>query len=292
MMRCLAALRTIGCALFVLLLAACAMSPTPNAPLATVTSPASIATPVSPTTTPHPFTGLAEWDVVVISDSSLWGVAEPYAQLVEQDRGVKVNLHDEWQGGLSVGTILKALRGDFEHSAKREKWPQLIRDAEVLVLFGNPMDSLAPDVTEVAWNCVGLTDPGRVDIPADAFGRYQADLGAIYDEIASLRAGRPLILRATGIYNPVIGAWREKGFTDVCVAFWEGQNDAARRAAEEHGVQFVDSYAAFNGPSHDQDPRTKGFIREDGEHPSATGAQFYAELLLQSGYDTWVARQP
>lgn len=285
-------LRAIAFTMVTLLLAACAASPMPAAPPATVNPPAPTATLVSPTATPHPFAGLAEWDVVIIGDSTLWDVAEPYAQLIEQDRGVKVNLHDEWQGGLSAGTILKALRGDFEHSAKREKWPQLIRDAEVLVLFGNPTDSLAPDMTEVAWNCVGLTDPGRVDIPADAFKRYQADMSAIYDEIARLRAGRPLILRAAGIYNPAISVWREKGFADVCVTFWEGQNDAVRRAAEEHEVQFVDTYAAFNGPNHDEDPRTKGFIREDGEHPSEAGAQFYAELLRQSGYSTWVGRQP
>lgn len=288
----LSALRAVGVPMFILLLAACAVSLTPAAPSTIVTPSAPTATSAPPTATPHPFAGLAEWDVVVIGDSSLWGVAEPYAQFIEQARGVKVLLHDEWQGGLSAGTILKALRGDFEHSAQREKWPQLIRGAEVLVLFGNPTDSLSPDMTETAWHCVDLTDPGQVEIPADAFARYRADLGAIYDEIAGLRAGRPLILRAVGIYNPALSVWREKGFADVCEAFWEGQNDAVRNAAEENGVQFVDTYAAFNGPSHDQDPRTRGFIREDGEHPSEAGAQFYAELLRQSGYDTWSAGQP
>jgi len=285
-------LQVIGCTMIVLLLAACAASSAPAAPSATVTPPPPAASPVPPAATPHPFAELSEWDVVVIGDSTLWEVAEPYAQLIEQDRAVKVVLHDEWQGGLSAGTILKALRGDSGHSLRMEKWPQLIRDAEVLVLFGNPTDSLAPDMTETAWHCVDFTDPGHVEIPADAFAHYQADLGAIYDEIAGLRAGRPLILRAAGIYNPALSVWREKRFADVCEAFWEGMNDAARRAAEEHGVQFVDTYAAFNGPNHDQDPRTKGWIKEDGEHPSESGAQFYAELLRQSRYDTWLGRLP
>ncbi len=292
MMSRLSSLQVIGFTMIVLLLAACAASPAPAAPPATVAPPAPTATPAPPTATPHPFAGLAEWDVVVIGDSTLWGVAEPYAQLIEQDRAVKAVLHDEWQGGLSAGTILKALQGDFEHSAKREKWPQLIRDAEVLVLFGNPTDSLSPELTETAWHCVEFTDPGQVEIPVDAFDRYRADLGAIYDEIARLRAGRPLILQAAGIYNPALSVWRAKGIVDVCEAFWEGQNDAVRRAAEQHGVRFVDTYTAFNGPNHDQDPRTKGFIREDGEHPSEAGAQSYAELLLRSGFDTWSAGQP
>lgn len=292
MMSRLSPLRAIGFTMVVLLLAACASSPMAVAPPATVTPPAPTVSPMPPAATPHPFEGLAEWDVVVIGDSTLWWVAEPYAKLIEQDRGVRVNLHDEWQGGLSADTILKALRGDSGQSLRMEKWPQLIRDAEVLVLFGNPMDSLAPEMLAATGNCLSSLDPGAVSVGPDAFAPYVADLDAIYGGIARLRAGRPLVFRPTGIYNPVISRWREKGIADVCGALWDGLNDAARQVAEKHGARFVDTYGAFNGPAHDQDPRTKGLIREDGEHPSEAGAQFYAGLLQQSGYDTWVARHP
>ena len=160
------------------------------------------------------------------------------------------------------------------------------------MLFGNPMDSLTPEPRDSGWSCVDGRDPGEVNFSAEAFAPYQADLSAIYDEIARLREGRPLILRATGIYNPGISVWQEKGIDDVCNAFWEGMNAAARQAADVHGVQFVDTYAAFNGPDHEQDPRTKGWIKDDGEHPSEAGAQFYAEVLQQLGYGAWVAQQP
>lgn len=295
----LCVLRAIGVTVAVLLLSACAGPLAPVAPSAIATAippsptlPPPTAAPPPPTATPPPFEGLAEWDVVVIGDSTLWGVADPYAKLIEQDRKVKVNLHDDWQGGLSIRSVLNALRGDYNHSSTREKWPQLIRDAEVLVLFGNPMDSLAPEVAGAGWSCIASQDPGEVDFDAVAFAPYKADLDAIYDEIAELREGRPLILRATGVYNPVISVWQEMGIDDVCSTFWEGQNTAARQAAEEHGVQFVDTNAAFNGPDHDQDPRKKGWIKDDGEHPSEAGAQFYAEVLQQSGYGAWVAQQP
>jgi hypothetical protein len=240
--------------------------------------------------TPYPFEGLAEWEVVVIGDSSLWGVGEPYATLIEQDRGVEVTLHDEWQGGLSARAILEALRGEDGGSAKREKWPELIRNAQVLVLFGNPVDSLGPEALAVAESCLSNLDPGEEAITPDSFAQYKADLSAIYDEVAKLREGRPMILRAVGIYNPVISVWREKGFEDVCRAFWDGQNDAVRQAAEQTGVPFVDTYAAFNGADHNQDPRERAFIRSDGEHPSEAGAQFYAALLGRSGYDVWVPK--
>ncbi len=61
-------------------------------------------------------------------------------------------------------------------------------------------------------------------------------------------------------------------------------NGAARQAAADHGVPFVSLYDSFNGPQHNQDPRAKGLIRQDGEHPSAEGAALIAELLQKSGY--------
>ena len=99
---------------------------------------------------------------------------------------------------------------------------------------------------------------GRVSVGPDAFASHEADLDAIYEEIAGLRAGRSLVFRPTGIYNPVISRWQEKGIADVCGAFWDGQNDATRQVAEKHGARFVDTYEAFNGPTHDQDPRAEG----------------------------------
>lgn len=291
----LSVLRAAGFAM-ALLLAACAapVRPLATPPEASVTPlpPSPPELPALPSPTPHPFAGLTEWDVVVIGDSSLWGVGEPYAALIEQTYAVQVNLHDEWQGGLSAGTILKALRGEFEHSAKREKWPQLIRDAEVLVVFGNPQDSLDSQTAAIGWACVEFSDPGPGNIAPEQFAAYQTDLGAIYEEVAALRAGRPLILRAAGTYNPALNEWRAEGFDDLCVAFWEGLNAAVKQAAEAYGVQFVDTYAAFNGPDHTQDPREQGWIREDGEHPSDAGAQHYAELLLASGNATWVYERP
>jgi lysophospholipase L1-like esterase len=41
----------------------------------------------------------------------------------------------------------------------------------------------------------------------------------------------------------------------------------------------------MNGNSHDEDPRLKGYILEDGEHPSELGAKYMADLLADVGYD-------
>jgi len=62
-------------------------------------------------------------------------------------------------------------------------------------------------------------------------------------------------------------------------------SDAARLAAEPYGIPFLSRLDAFNGPDHDEDPREKGYIVSDGEHPSDLAAQYTAELLSQMGYE-------
>ena len=143
--------------------------------------------------------------------------------------------------------------------------------------------TLSPLRCSLTWKAASCPS-SRQAAPPELLAPYQADLEAIYDEIARLREGRPLILRATDIYNPLLSRWREKGIEDACRVCLESVNAAARQAAEEHRVPFVSVYDGFNGPDHDQDPRAKGLIRDDGEHPSEAGAQFIAELLQQSGY--------
>src|SRR5512139_1096632 len=107
-----------------------------------------------------PFPDLKEWDLLIISDSSNYGVGQQYAKLIEEDMNVKVNLHDCFVGGMSIGSALQALQSGKSlfpelGTAKcqtpwsDQAWSDLINEAEVMVLFGNPLDSYPPDGT---WN--------------------------------------------------------------------------------------------------------------------------------------------
>ncbi|RPI58044.1 MAG: hypothetical protein EHM56_02765 [Chloroflexi bacterium] len=44
-------------------------------------------------------------------------------------------------------------------------------------------------------------------------------------------------------------------------------------------------FEAFNGPSHDEDPRDKGYIGRDGIHTGPLGRQLIADLLHELGYE-------
>ena len=77
---------------------------------------------------------------------------------------------------------------------------------------------------------------------------------------------------------------REAGIEAECTATYEAEAGAIREAADEYGVAMVSVYDAFNGPDHDENPREKGYVDDDGLHASRAGASAHAEILHALGY--------
>ena len=255
-----------------------------------------------------PFPDLKEWDLLIISDSTNWGVGQYYAKLIESDMNVKVNLHDCWVGGLSIGRTLNTLQSGghlssfvADQSCLRP-WLDLVKEAEVMVLFGNPLDSYPPDGS---WNnpedfnsCVLGGYEGWYLYPGfetykdnmlksctpDTWVTYKAHLGAVLDEIVKIREGRPLILRMTDLYIPVHSKWVENGVGDVCTACIGYQAEAIRQVADEHGVPVASTLVAVNGKDYMSEPPT-GYIIKNDVHLTDVGAQFIATVLQKTGYE-------
>jgi hypothetical protein len=239
------------------------------------------AEPPPPTVAPAPdLLSLAEWDVVWISDSTGFNAAEVYASLIEEDLGVTVRLHDVAMGGLPARRVLQALRGDEDVvGLMLNQLPDLIREAEVVVFYANPAESDAGD-----WNCVGPVFYVN-DCSPEAFDQYRADLDEIYESIFALRGDAPVAVRAYDAYMPIFTLWEREGVRDACSPCWENYNQVIREAAAAHDVPLAEVYAAYNGPDHTEDPRGKGYISEDGEHPSEAGDLLIAQLLHELGYE-------
>ena len=253
------------------------------------TNPISVPVPPTqvPVTTPTVFEmplGSGEtWQLVILSDSTLWGVGEVLADRIEKDTGVTVEYIDYALGDISAGKVLTALQAGESPNWRLDKLPNILRDAEMVVMFQNPRDSIVPENPLGLEECFASLPPKNCD--PSAFEQWTADLNAIWGEILKLRAGQPTILRAVDIYNPMVQPWKENGVYEECTICWENQSDAARLAAEPYNIPFLSRFDMMNGPVHDEDPRLKGFILEDGEHPSGLGAQYMADLLADMGYD-------
>jgi hypothetical protein len=230
----------------------------------------------------------AVWDLVVIGDSSMWELGPAFASQIEKDRGLKVTLEDFALPTLSAGEVLEVLETGKSVRARLEDLPAALKEAEVVVMFVNPVNSIDPAKPLNMNGCFYNVEPEACDM--DRFTQYIADLESIWGKIIELRDGQPVILRATDLYNPLVSGWQESGVFETCTACWENLSAASRQAADSYGIPFLSRLDAFDGVDHSEDPREKGYIREDGEHPSQLGAEFTARLLSDMGYEP-VARK-
>lgn len=214
-----------------------------------------------------------EWDYVVLGDSSAWGFSKYYAAHIEEDLGVKVTVHDRTVGGLSSGQLLRLLRKDV--------WElrETISEAEVVTFIANPAD-------HIGWRIA--TGKGKHDCSPEALAGYKADLDDIIAEIFSLRSGSPTIVRAMDSYVPIYSDWKEWGEYEENKRCWEALVKTIHQAAAEHKIPVARVYDAFNGPDHDEDPKDKGYIGDDGKHTNEKGQKVIADLFRKLGYKTIV----
>lgn len=225
-----------------------------------------------------------QWTLVVIGDSSVWGLGTAFAAQIEKDVGVEVVLKDFAKGNLSADDVLKELSGEGMRFDIREL-PMALEDADVVVMWVNPSDSFDPEKPIDIRGCLLNSPYLPITCSPETLELFIADVESIWAKIIEISDGRPIILRAMDIYMPLVAPHKKSGLTEVCSECFVNTSNAARSAAETYAIPFLSRYDAFNGPDHLEDPREKGYIVADGEHPSDLACEFTAELLSQMGYE-------
>jgi hypothetical protein len=251
---------------------------------------ATTATRSSPSTEPSPSGEV--WDLLWVSDSTgSGGVPEAYAKRIEAAEGVTVRVRNGWTGSLQASSVLNTLRGTnggmlSSMGSGDFNLPDAVRDAEVIVISGGPGDlanlAACPPRLDAAASCGTAPSCGP-----DVYAPLEADLGAIFDEVFRLREGRPVILRTHDWYLPwgPRGAWEACNLVEPCVECNQRQFSAAiHRAASAHGVPVADYMATFNGPNQDE-ALPSPWIKDDGVHPTAEGAEHLADVVAALGFE-------
>lgn len=247
-----------------------------------VVEPTATATP-SPTF--PPLNDLEEWDLVWVSDSSGWGVAQVFGDMVAEDTGKTVNVHDLWEGGFAAGEMLEILQGDYTGpDYKFQKLPETIAEAEIIVFYGNPERSENPD-RPGDWSCIPSGPWYVTDCDPEIFTVYKEHVKEIFRLILEAREGQPTIIRTYDAYNPLINQFRDAGVYEECKACWGYFNDAMREAAAEMGIPLAPVAERWNGPDWTIDPDDDLDYTKDHIHPNALGAEVIAQALRELGYD-------
>jgi hypothetical protein len=241
----------------------------------------------------NPFPAGEPVDLVYISDSGGAEVAEKYAALTSEALDREVRLHDLRQGGMSITSVPALVRGST----------RVVADAEIIVLYAHPggleydlpepniltcfqaLDVFDDDYAGPEWTPGTKWEPTPVVPEVEDWQPYRDVLDEVYGEIWEARDGRPVVLRAHDIYNGFIAPWRELGIEPECTANWEVEMQVIREAAEANGAVFVSFFDAFNGSGHDEDPREKGWMQDDGMHANEEGGAVAAEALIGVGFE-------
>jgi hypothetical protein len=223
-------------------------------------------TPGSPTET---------WDLVVLSDSSAWGLGEAWAELIRRDEGVEVRVQDFAVGGQSGSALLEHLTtpGDPQREA--------VREAEVISVWGSPGGLVWDSDLGNCMNPDGTRPPTRISRKdLEPYARLWRD---ILSEISSLREGQSTAVRARDIYNPLVPRYVAAGTAEACAEGSRMMSSIIREETRRAGGQFIPVYRAFNGPDGLEDPRDRPLFM-DLEHLSDKGAALMAGLHHKAGY--------
>lgn len=249
---------------------------TPAEPLPDPTQPAVEITPLE---------DLETWDLVWVTDSSGWGVAQIYGEMVAEDTGKTVKVRDLWEGGFEAGEMLEILQGNYSGGDfKFEQLPGFIAEAEMVVFYGNPSLSINPE-RPGDWECVPPGPWYVNDCDPEVFSLYKEHLKEVFRLILEGREGQPVIIRTYDAYQSLINQFREAGVYEECKQCWAYYNDAIRQAAAEMNIPLAPVAELWNGPDWTIDPDDDLGYTHDGLHPNELGAEVIAQALRELGYD-------
>jgi hypothetical protein len=179
-----------------------------------------------PSASPEP-----RWLLVTISDSTLGigqgdvAAADVYADRIEHDLGVAVTVRSFFYGGSTSGQILSEVRTSTS-----------LRDA-IANADGILLDVPLGELKELCpWDDVSYAPgPGTpaeyAACGAEMAMRYEADAGAIMDEIVALRSPAEALIRTTELWKPFYPTFESLGLGPAThqnfLAIWAGLGRAA-----------------------------------------------------------------
>jgi lysophospholipase L1-like esterase len=254
--------QVIVCSFVSLLLVACGI-PQPE--------PTSTATLIPESTVPPtmiPTDVATEWLYVALGDSeaTCCGIRtypKYYADFIEQDLNVEVNLRNLGASGMTSEELLDKL--------DTENYRNLISKAQIVTIV-------------ITMNDLLLCPQGDRECAEEKLAMARTNYTAIIEEILKLTSTEVAVIRTQTYDNPFVNKWKERGVFDEQKPMFDRWNQQIVEIATQYDIPVAEVYRDFNGPNGDQDPGEKGYISSDGMHNNDAGARRMAELLRELGY--------
>jgi lysophospholipase L1-like esterase len=229
------------------------------------------------------------WDYVALGDSlatgfgAFKGYVPRYEAYVETDTGVAVTRTNLGQNKWTSSQLLSALRND-------PTFRRATRQAEIVTWNIGGNDLRAARNSYKNGTCGG---PKNQACLRASVAKLEANWDAITAEVLELRSTRNTIVRTMTIYNPYVrtdivsDTWQNDGGMndfEVFKIYIDEVNYHIATTSYTTGVPYAEVYLAFNGPTGDEDPKSKRYLSFDGVHPNDTAHRIIADELRKLGY--------
>ncbi|MBN1452565.1 MAG: SGNH/GDSL hydrolase family protein [Anaerolineales bacterium] len=222
------------------------------------------------------------WDYVALGDSypagygAVSSYVDYYAEHIEEDLGVQVELHNYAQTGLTSSELLSQVRSDKELR-------EALRNAEVITIWIGWNDFRESLAQFYVGTCGGEKN---LDCMLESVTMLNGNIDAILDEILNLANPQDTLIRIadTGIPPIFLITWKQHGWFETlqesCFEVWR---DHLVAAANQRDIRVVYTYQILNGPGGDE--RMKGIYQSDGIHFNDRGQRLIADLHREAGYE-------
>ena len=234
-------------------------------------TPASTPVPPPPTAMPEPepTEAATEWLYVAMGDSEavccgLRSYPDYYAEFIEQDLNIKVNLSNLGVSGMTTEGLLRRLG--------TERYRDAVSKARVVTFV-------------ITMNDLLSCRQGDRECAEGKLVTAMANYTAIIEEILALTSTEDTIIRTQTYDIPFVNDWKEQGVFEERKSMMDKWNGRIVEIATQYGIPVARVYQDLNGPNGDQDPGDKGYLAADGFHNNDAGAHRIAELLRQLGYE-------
>jgi lysophospholipase L1-like esterase len=222
------------------------------------------------------------WDYVALGDSYPAGYGSErsyvdyYAEHIETDLGVRVEVHNFARTGLTTSGLLSLIQDDGEIQIA-------IREAEVITVWIGWNDFSDPLTRYYAGTCGGNEN---LDCLLEASIEFNKNIDKILDEILMLTRPQETIIRIADVGIPLsfINAWNQQGQFETLKKFcFDDWREILVESARQHGIMVVNTYQILNGP--EGNGILKGIYQSDGIHFNDRGQRLIADLHREAGYE-------
>src|SRR5829696_631325 len=226
----------------------------------------------------------ASWDYVAFGDSlatgfgAFTGYVPRYDSYIEADTRVAITRTNLGQNKWTSSQLLSALRND-------PTFRRATREAEIVTWNIGGNDLRAARNSYKKGTCGGADNQ---DCLRAGVANLETNWDAITAEVLELRSTRNTIVRTMDIYNPYVrtdivsDTWQNDGGMndfEVFKIYVDEVNYHIATTSYTTGIPYAEVYLAFNGPTGDEDPKSKGYLSFDGVHPNDTGHRIIADEL-------------